>query len=199
MAIMPLVVIVLSHFTLPGEGLTRNRILGFVLGFSGVVVLTGPSALLGLRGDNPAEFLAMLAVLGGAVCYGVSAVLARLRPRSGVVEAAAATILIAAFLAVPPVLPGLAALPAAETAATAWAAVVALGVFSTALPAIVYFRLIGTAGPNFVSFLNYLIPLWAVALGALWLGERPELSDLAALAIILSGIAVASRTPRRAD
>jgi drug/metabolite transporter (DMT)-like permease len=196
MSIMPLVVIVLSHFTIPGERMNRYRIVGFLLGFSGVVVLTGPSAVLGIRGEA-SEILAMLAVLGGAVCYGVSAILSRLRPGSSALEAAAATILLAALLALPPVVPLLDALPGADSAHAAWLAVLGLGVFSTALPAIVYFRLIETAGPHFVSFLNYLIPLWAVALGAVLLDERPGLGDLAALAIILTGIAVASRERRR--
>jgi drug/metabolite transporter (DMT)-like permease len=72
--------------------------------------------------------------------------------------------------------------------APALAAVAVLGVFSTALAAILYFRLIKSAGPAFVSQLNYLIPLWAVLVGVLFLGERPELKHLLALSTILGGI-----------
>ena len=43
---------------------------------------------------------------------------------------------------------------------------------------------------TFVSLINYLIPLWALLGGMLFLGERPEWSALAALALILSGIAL---------
>ena len=46
------------------------------------------------------------------------------------------------------------------------------------------------AGPTFVSLINYLIPLWALLGGMVFLGERPEWSALAALVLILSGIAL---------
>jgi drug/metabolite transporter (DMT)-like permease len=63
---------------------------------------------------------------------------------------------------------------------------------------IVYFRLIQIAGPTFVSQLNYLIPLWAVAIGVAFLGEQPTLSHLCGLGLILAGIFVARRERRGA-
>ncbi|MGB5494728.1 MAG: DMT family transporter, partial [Sedimenticolaceae bacterium] len=57
----------------------------------------------------------------------------------------------------------------------------------------VYFHLIERAGPAFVSQLNYLIPVLAVALGALLYGERPTSSDYLATVIILAGIALSQR------
>ena len=73
-----------------------------------------------------------------------------------------------------------------------------LGVFSTALATMVCFRLIRSAEPTFVSQINYLIPLWAVAVGILFLDEAPEPSHLYALALILGGILASRRTPARA-
>ncbi len=52
MAIMPLVTLVLAHFTLPGERLTSRRAGGFALGFFGVVLLLGPDAILPLLGSD---------------------------------------------------------------------------------------------------------------------------------------------------
>jgi drug/metabolite transporter (DMT)-like permease len=69
-------------------------------------------------------------------------------------------------------------------------AVALLGVFSTATAAVVYFRLISRAGPTFVAQLNYLIPLWAVLVGMLFLGETLQPSHLYALFLILCGILV---------
>lgn len=196
MSVMPLVVLLLGHFYVAGERLNIHRIAGFLLGFSGVVVLTGPSVLLSVQGLS-SQLLAMLAVLGGAICYGISAILSRLRPPSDPIESAAITIVLAALISLPLLPADALSLPQSPPVA-ALLAVLALGAFSTALPAIVYFRLITSAGPHFISFLNYLIPLWAVALGALLLGERPTLQDLFALVIILSGIAVARRESQAA-
>src|SRR5690606_6142613 len=74
MAVMPLVVLVLAHFLVAGERLTPRRLAGFTLGFLGVVVLTGPEARAALVGRE-ASFIAQLAVLGAAVCYGIAAVI----------------------------------------------------------------------------------------------------------------------------
>jgi drug/metabolite transporter (DMT)-like permease len=76
MAVMPLAVLVLAHFLVPGERLTGRRLGGFLLGFAGVAVLTGPEALAALAG-GPGGLVSRLAVLCGALCYAVSTILAR--------------------------------------------------------------------------------------------------------------------------
>jgi len=187
MAVMPLVTLGLSHYLVPGERLTPYRVAGFFLGFLGVVVLVGPGALAQVfNGGGP--LLPMLAVLGGAVCYAISAILARLRPPSEPLPSAAATILMAAVMMLPLTLGPQHPEAVAKPTFASLAAVLALGVFSTAWASIVYFQLIRSAGPAFLSQLNYLIPLWAVAVGTLFLGERPEPNALYALALILGGI-----------
>jgi drug/metabolite transporter (DMT)-like permease len=190
MAVMPLATLSLSHFLVPGERLTARRLGGFLLGFSGVVVLMGPAALLKL-GDGGGDLLAMLAVLGGAVCYGISLILARLRPPSDTISSAAATIAVAALMMAPFALGSARTEPLGADAAPAILSVLVLGVLSTALAALLYFRLIRSAGPAFVSQLNYLIPLWAVLIGVLFLGELPQLKHLLALALILGGVLLA--------
>ena len=84
-----------------------------------------------------------------------------------------------------------------EIPASAAIALAVLGVVSTATATVVYFKLIALAGPSFVSLINYLIPAWAVLIGTLFLGERPEWTALAGLAFILSGIALAETKGRR--
>jgi drug/metabolite transporter (DMT)-like permease len=190
MAAMPLVTLSLAHFLVPGERLTAFRVGGFLLGFAGVVVLMGPEALVGLV-DGTGDLFPMLAVLGGAVCYAVSAILARLRPTSDALPSAAATTLLAALMITP-----FAFWPRGSSSweipsAGGLAAVAVLGAFSTALAAVLYFRLVKSAGPAFVSQLNYLIPLWAVLIGMLFLGESPQPKHLFALALILGGVLLA--------
>jgi drug/metabolite transporter (DMT)-like permease len=197
MAIMPLATLSLAHFLVPGERLTRYRIGGFLLGFAGVVVLMGPDALLELGGGG-GHLLPMLAVLGGAVCYAVSAILARLRPASDALSSAAATTFMATLMITPFLVGAEPAAVATETALTPLLSVVILGVFSTAVAAIIYFRLVKLAGPSFVSQLNYLIPLWAVVVGVVLLGERPEPEHLLALILILGGVLMAQLESRRA-
>ena len=195
MAIMPLTTLVLAHFFVADERLNPIRLGGFVLGFLGIVALVGPDALLELEVGGTA-LLSELSVLGGAVCYAVNTIVARHRPDgdplvagTGVMILASAIMLPLAFAGGPP---AIAAIPA-----TAALAVAVLGIVSTALATVVYFKLVTAAGPTFVSLINYLIPLWAVVVGMVVLGETPEWRALGALALILSGIAL-SEAGRRA-
>ena len=187
MAVMPLFTLGFAHFWVPDERLTRYRIGGFGLGFTGIVVLTGPEALATGSGGT-AELIAMLAVLAGAVCYAISAILSRLRPAGEALHAAAATTALATLMMIPMTGFDAGRAPIAGPPLDALLAVAALGTFSTAIAAVVYFRLIHSAGPSFVSQLNYLIPLWAVALGILFMGEQPQPNHLYALGLILGGI-----------
>jgi drug/metabolite transporter (DMT)-like permease len=199
MAIMPLATLGLAHVFVPGERLTGNRVLGFLIGFAGVVVLIGPEALLAVGGDR-GPLLPMLAVLAGALSYGTSAILARVKPPSDALPTAAATTAMAALLSLPL---GMDTWSGARVAAAAAAltptvlgAMLFLGLFSTATAMVVYFRLIRTAGPSFTSQMNYLIPLWAVGIGILFLDEEPTAGHLLGLVLILSGILWSRRTPK---
>jgi drug/metabolite transporter (DMT)-like permease len=53
---------------------------------------------------------------------------------------------------------------------------------------VVFLKLVVIAGPSFTSFINYLIPVWAVLMGMVFLGERPGVDALIALVLILGGI-----------
>ena len=198
MAVVPLVTLGFAHYTIPGERMTARRAGGFLLGFIGVVVLTGPVAI-DTGTDWQRQLLPMLAVLGGAVSYAVSAILTRLRPTSDALSSAAATTLIATLLMVPFGLQSSEVARLPELNATPLLAVISLGIFSTAIAAIVYFRLVTRAGPAFVSQLSYFIPLWAVAVGVLFLDESLQVTHFYALLLILSGILIAQLQRQRGD
>ena len=186
MAIMPLATLVLAHLFVHGERMTAGRAIGFVTGFLGIVVL-----MIG-RGVGPAAAMSVvypLAVLCGALCYAANSVMTRLLARGDVLVVSAATLLVAALIA----------LPVAVYADRPWTlapslssvgAIVWLGVGPTAVATLCYFRLIGLAGPTFMSLVNYLSPPVAVLLGVFILGETPHYSAYGGLALILTGIAI---------
>lgn len=189
MAVMPLATLVLAHFFVDGERLRRNRIIGFLIGFVGIVVLVGPQALVQLGGSGEI-LVAQLAILGGAFAYAVNTILARHRPAADVWITSAAVLGFAALLSMPMSAP--LGVPA-DVPQGALMAVATLGLVSTAAATVGYFRLVTLAGPTFLSQINYLIPLWAVGMGMLFLGERPQWNAVAALLLILAGIAFAQR------
>lgn len=197
MGIMPLTTLVLAHFWVAGERMTRGKAAGFLLGFTGVVVLTGPEALLEL-GGSPSDLLRQLAVLAGAVLYASNAILARHLPATDALVASAATLLVATAVIAPLVL--LSERPFPPEASTAsWLSVVWLGLGATAAATIVYYRLIASAGPTFFSYINFLIPIVALLTGVAFRSEPLSWHPVAALALVLGGLALSRWSDGRGD
>jgi drug/metabolite transporter (DMT)-like permease len=188
MAIMPLTTLLLAHFFVAGERMTRNRLAGFLLGFIGIVVLLGPAALAGL-GGSPIEIVAQLSVLAGALCYAINGVIIRIALRGDVMVASAAIIAAAALVSVPIALvmdqPWRLAPDAAAIGILTW-----IGIGPTAIATLVHLKLIAQAGPTFMSLINYCIPVVALFIGITLLGEEPGANAYAGLALILAGIAL---------
>ncbi len=191
MAVMPLATAALAPVVVAGARLARRRATGFLAGFLGVVVLLGPEALAALGGRG-SDLARQSAILGGALCYAVNTIIARRAPDIGLLPVSASVNLLG-FLALAP-----AALAAGVPVAGAGpiAALVFLGVAATALATWIYYRLICGPGPTFLSLINYLIPMIAVVGGIVALGERPEPHTVAALVVILAGVAMAQSSRR---
>lgn len=188
---VPILVGVLAHFLLPDEPMNRAAALGLTLGFVGAIVVIGPQHLFGIGGTR-LELAAQLALLGAAVCFATQTVTARLLPLSSVYARAAGTVVWAAVVCV---VIALVADPGGYAGGTpaAYAATAALGIFPTSLAVIVLFNLLDRAGARFLSFSNYLVPVVAVAVGGVFLGEVLPWNAFAGLALILFGIALAER------
>lgn len=191
MAIMPLTTIVMAHFFVVGERLTSNRVVGFVLGFIGILVLFGPTALANLDSDAD-RLIAMLAILAGAISYAVNTIIAKRLPNESFVALSTVVMIFASIIM----------LPALFLTNQNWSvsfqsveflSLILLGIFPTALATIIYFAVIARVGPSFLSQINYLIPVWAVMIGITFLNERVGINAIIALIIILLGIAIAQR------
>jgi drug/metabolite transporter (DMT)-like permease len=192
MALMPISTMVLAHFFVAHERLTARRIIGVIAGFVGVLVLVGGDVVSGL-GD--VSLVAQLAVVTATFAYAVNTVYAkRLPPISGLVMATG-SLIVSTLLILPFTLlidqPWL-----LQVSAGSWAAVIALGLFSTGLGTWVYFVVVSDCGPNFLSLSNYIIPAISFAAGAILLGELVNPSQFIGMLAICLGIAI-SRPKKR--
>lgn len=187
-AVMPLATLVLAHYFVHGEHITRHRAIGFILGFAGIVMLMGPAALTGFAG-SALQIMSQLAVLAGALCYAANTIVARLTIKGDVLVVSAGVLLLASVMMVPVALaldrPWTLTPSSASIAAVVW-----LGIGATGIPTICYFALIGSAGPTFMSLVNYISPCLALLLGVVIMNEEPGPNAYAGLALILSGIAL---------
>ena len=191
-ATMPLTTIVLAHAFVPGERMNARRVAGFLVGFAGVVVLLGPTALRGLGGTG---LIAQLGVLAAASAYGVNAVLARLQPDTPASLSGAGMLIMAAILSAP--LGVWQLMHAPDIAPTAWLATLWLAIGPTAIASVMLMQIARTAGPSFLAVINYMTPIAALVTG-LVIGETVGWDAALALAIILGGVWLA-RSGRKAE
>jgi drug/metabolite transporter (DMT)-like permease len=186
MAAIPLMVIGLAHFLVPGERFTLLKGLGFCLGLMGVGVLIGPGIFDSTGADL--ESLARVGCLLSCLSYAVGSMVTRRSPPVDPVAFGIIALGVASAIMVPlalihdgvPSLPGLRPL----------LAVVYLGLFPTGLATLLIVLVIRGAGPSFLSQVNYHVPVWSVILGVLVLSESLPHSFLAALGLILGGLLV---------
>ncbi|MEC7210700.1 MAG: DMT family transporter [Pseudomonadota bacterium] len=199
MAVVPLLVLPLSHFLVPGERLTLTRAAGFAIGFSGVVFLVGGEQLFasGFAGDGGPMLAAQLACVSASCCYAVGSIITRLCPPVNTTSFAAGGLLAASVL----ILPAAAITSGVPSAisTTSLAGVIFLALFPTGVATILLTMIIQRAGPPFLSLVNYQVPVWAVLIGAVILSETIPGHFITALMIILGGLAVAQQPWKRAS
>jgi drug/metabolite transporter (DMT)-like permease len=144
----------------------------------------------GLLGGVGSAVLPQAAVLLATLCYALSGIWAR-RFRGLPPLAGAAWQLTASTVVMAPVVVLVRPVPAfAQLEPTTWLAVAALALFSTALAYVLFFRILKTAGATNLLLVTLLIPLTAVALGGLVLGERLTPGEACGMLLILAGLAV---------
>jgi drug/metabolite transporter (DMT)-like permease len=190
MTTMPLVILPLGHFFVPGEHITLRKLAGFLIGFAGVAVLIGPDVFLSLGSGGSVAVLAQASCFIVVLGYASGSIISKRAPQLGPLRFGAAALIMAALITVPLAL-ALESPLAAVPSLTGMAAVLYLGLVPTALATVMLLTVIGSAGPSFLSMVNYQVPLWAVVFGVTFLGETPSPRLGIALVMILFALTVA--------
>lgn len=168
------------------ERLTGRRIVGLLIGMVGVALVTRPEA------GTAVPYGAMLAALGAALCYGLAG--AYMKRWASAVPArgmAVGTQLVAGILLIPfiPLAP-----PQATPSLLIIVSVLMLGLMCGAIAYLLYFRLVADIGATGALTVTYLIPVFGVLWGALFLGEPLALPMLAGGVLVICGTVLVLRT-----
>lgn len=177
-----------------GDRLDARRIAGIALGFLGLLTLAAPGLM---NAGASAQALGVAAGLAGAACYAFANVVVKSAPDVGPI-AASAMFSLAGMVAAVPIAALTAPFPATASPA-AWLSVTALGLGPSGVASILYVVLIRRRGPLFTAYTTYLIPIWAAAVGVVFLAERPGVEAAIALALVMAGLALSNwpSQPRR--
>lgn len=173
-----------------GDRPGASRTLGLVIGFIGVALLTWGKASFTPNASGFSPAWGVAACLLATISYAVSASYTRryLTGLNPLMSATGSQIGAALGLAIPSLL----LWPSQPPSATAWGALLALGVLCTAVAYVLYFRLIDRLGPARAITVTFTIPVFAVFYGVALLGETVTPWMLFCGAIVLCGTALAT-------
>lgn len=185
-ATTPVFTILVAHFLTSDERISPNKIVGVLLGLIGVAVLVGIEALGGID----ASILAMLACIGAAFSYALAAIFGRqfkalnIQPVAGAFGQVSASSLLLLPVIIVIDTPWVLSMPGLNT----WFSLLALGIGSTALAYVLYFRILATASATNLALVTLLVPVSAILLGWLILDETLATNHLAGMALITAGL-----------
>jgi drug/metabolite transporter (DMT)-like permease len=188
-AITPLFTLLLGLFWGHQQPLRTVHIAGIVLGFIGVLVALDISGLA----LGSASALGVLAVLVAALSYAMEALYGHKAFHNTPALVAAAGILTSGAVVVTPIALVHDGLPTLTPSLLALVGIVGLTLFSSALAYILFFWVLERIGATRAAMVTYLVPIFALIFGWLWLGEVLHLHVGAGLALVLLGIALTNR------
>ncbi len=170
------------------ETLTPARVLGLGVGFAGVLILVWGK--ISFKGDGSGW--SMVAALAASLAYGIAANYTK-RKLTGVDPVVTAT---GSQIAATALLLPLAVLyrPATMPSLSSWLSAIALGIACTGIAYILYFRLIANVGPARAIAVTYLVPVFGMVWGLVFLHEAITPNMIAGCAVILLGTALATGT-----
>ena len=192
-ATTPLWGVVVAHLFTRDERASGGKVAGVLLGFAGVAAMTGPGVLTGLGDD----VLAQLACLLATLCYALAAIWSRRFVDAGVTPLGVATGQLTAATAI--------MLPLALIADRPWtlpmpgweilAATAGMVLVATVFAYVLFFRLVERAGASNSLLVTFTIPIVAVLLGVLLLGETLAPGHLVGMALIALGLTAIDGRP----
>ena len=165
---------------------TNSRIMGLVIGFIGVALLAGDQASFKPGGSG----WAILACLVATTCYAIAASYTKLYLMGVPPMATSTGSMIGAALGLS--VPALLSWPSSVPSLQAWGSVLFVAILCTGVAYVLYFRLIEAAGPSKTLTVTFMIPVFAIVYGVLFLGEELTLWMIVCACVIICGTALAT-------
>jgi drug/metabolite transporter (DMT)-like permease len=171
------------------ERIDRRQALGLGVGLAGVAIVVGVESISTLD-----QFLGAMAMIGAAACYALGGFVVKMRyGRLTSMQTSFVSLSVTSLLTLPL---AVATAPSATPGLGAVSALVVLGAIGTAVAFVIFYKLIAEAGAGRASLVSYLAPGVALFYGAVFRDEPITVAAVGGLALILGGVALASRRPR---
>lgn len=196
-ATTPFLTVIAANILTQDEKASPGKVIGTLIGIAGAAAIVGPSALARLG----APLWAQLAVIGAAASYALASIYGKRFRQVPPLYTATGQLSASTLIMLPVAFSMHGAPDAQQWSATAWLAVLAIAIASTAFAYTLFFRILAQAGATVVSLVTLIVPVSAVLLGIAFLGEKLSANQLFGMAMIAAGLIVLNRgmvsIPRR--
>ena len=183
MAVNPLFALTLGHFFSEHESFSLRQLLAMLVGFSGILLVFGENAISSINGN----IWAQLAVIGAGFCYTISGVIVS-SVRGASADSVSASIFICSSVIVFPLWMILEQPWSLHFETESLLALTYLGLVSTGMAFLMRYYIILRAGAVFLSYVAFIIPMFGILFGILFLGETISVNTMGAVVLILSGV-----------
>ena len=182
MASTPLSATILAHFFTENEKINFIKVLGVLIGFSGIVFLFSDDILI-----NENNIFSALLILGGSTFYVIGGLLT-LKVSNKKNENVTASILIWATIFLMPITAYVEQPWDLNPRLDSTISLIYLGIFSTGIAWLMRFRILKNNGLVFQAQVAYLIPIFGIVLGYIFLNEIITSKVIVAVAAVVLGI-----------
>ena len=178
--------VIVAALFLADERLQLSRLLGVMIGISGVIIVVGPQNLTEF---NPAS-IGQLAIVAATLSYAFASVWGKLRLQGYDSEAIACGMLIAATILMAPLMIWLEGIPHFELSLQLTGVFIGLGAIGTSIAYLLYFKILKIAGASNLMLVTVIVPIFAVLLDALVLAQFVSITDGIGFVIVAIGLAI---------
>jgi len=186
----PIFTLLIANFAVREDKMTTPKVIGTVLGFIGLIILISPTFQGGLSGST----MGVIAVSIAAISYGVALIYNRINLKNAPPLAAPASQLLVTSIYLVPLAWFIETPNLSAVSMEAYGAVLFLAAFGTALAFVIYFILLEKTSASYVSQVTYLVPIFGVILGAIFLDESIYKEAIIGGGIILLGVLIINRS-----
>lgn len=192
LSVAPIFAIVLSHIFTNDDKFNLLKLLGVIIGLIGAIFLIGYKDIFLIFSNDYKMVIPKIAVIIAALGYVISSIIAYNLKNINTVSITTITTIFAAIISIPFMLyyeVNYFSVPTKNSII----AIIYLGIMPTAVAFLLRFYLINKAGPVFLSYVAYLIPIFSIFWGYLILKEIIQIDQLIAIFFIFIGIYVGQK------
>jgi len=193
LSVAPIFALILSHFLTKDDKFSLRKLISILVGLLGVIFIIGIDTLINISSHPTGNVLPKFVIMIAALGYVISSILAYNIKNVSTIALTTFVTINAAFISLPFML-------VAEFNHSSLfnfdssLSLIYLGLFPTAIAFVLRFHIISKAGPIFLSYVAYLIPVFAIFWGYIFLKETISFDILIGVVLVLFGVFLSRRT-----